>query len=182
MSKPSDNGQGLSGTCANGCAVLAVVIPAGVLALWAFGSWNLLTATHLVPSDIVHTFKSAPQTWQRIAGAAISLVAALILSFGLLRVRGSLMAFRRGDYFAAEMVQGLKAYAAASFWAAAVGIISVPILSIVLTSANGLGHREFTVDLSGAQFLNLLAAAILWVIAKAMARAGELAHENAQFV
>jgi len=174
--------RGLSQLCASGCAALAAIIPLGVVGLWAVGSWEVLSLTHLVPADIVHTFKAGVQPWQRLAGAAIDVVPALIVSVGLLQARGALRAFRRGDYFAAEVVMGLKGYAAASFWAAAFALVSVPVLSVVLTSANAPGHREFTLDLSGAQVLNLLGGAILWVIAQAMGRAREIARENAQFV
>ena len=60
--------------------------------------------------------------------------------------------------------------------------MSVPVLSLVITLANAPGHREFSLDLSGAQVLNLLGAAIVWVVASAMARASSLARENEQFV
>jgi hypothetical protein len=56
------------------------------------------------------------------------------------------------------------------------------VLSVVISQANAPGHRELSLDLSGAQFLNLLAAAIVWVIASAMARAANIARENEQFV
>ena len=80
------------------------------------------------------------------------------------------------------MIGGLRGYAAATFWAAVAGIVSVPVLSVVITLANAPGHKELSLDLSGAQILNLLGAAILWVIASAMARASSLARENEQFV
>jgi len=58
----------------------------------------------------------------------------------------------------------------------------VPVLSVVISQANKHSHRELSLDLSGAQAPNLLAAGILWVIASAMARAAGLAREHAQFV
>jgi len=174
--------QGLSALCANGCAALALIIPLAVAAFWAFGSWELLALVRLLPPDILHDMAAQALPWQRVAGAAICLVPALLLSFGLLRARRSLAAFARGDFFGPEVVTGLRDYAAASVWAAVAGLLSVPVLSVVITQANAYGHKELSLDLSGAQVLNLLAAGILWVIASAMARAAGIARENAQFV
>jgi hypothetical protein len=186
MSKKSPAGlsreQGLSNLCALGCGLLAIIIPASVAAFWAFGSWQTLGLVRLIPPDILHQLPVGIQPWQRAVGACICLVPALLLSYGLLRARRSLAAFIRGDFFSADVVTGLRDYAAATFWAAVASLISVPVLSVAMTIANPPGHREFTLDLSGAQVLNLLAATILWVIASVMARAADIARENEQFV
>ncbi|MBW8814086.1 MAG: DUF2975 domain-containing protein [Caulobacterales bacterium] len=174
--------QRLSAICARGCAVLAFVIPLVVTGFWAFGSWTLLGLVRLVPADILGDLPLAIQPWQRIVGGAICLIPALLLSYGLIRARRPLAAFARGDFFAAEVVTGLRDYAGATFWAAIAGAVSVPILSVAVTFANPPGHKELTLDLSGAQVLSLLAATIMWVIASVMARAAGLARENAQFV
>lgn len=174
--------QRISALCASGCAVLAVVAPLAVVALWAFGSWPVLALVRLIPPDILPDLHGPVHAWQRITGAVICLVPALLLSCGLLRARRSLAAFVRGDFFAADVVGSLRGYAAFTFWAAIAGMISVPVLSVAVTWANPPGHRELSLDLSGAQVLNLLGAGILWVIASAMARASTIARENEQFV
>jgi hypothetical protein len=174
--------QDLSAICARGCAVLAVCIPLAVVAIWSVGSWKLLGLVRLVPHDILADLPQGVQVWQRITGALICLVPTLLVSYGLLRARCCLVAFARGDFFAAEAIKDLRGYAAATFWAAVAGILSVPLLSVAVTSANPPGHKELSADLSGAQILNLLAAVIVWVIASAMARAAKIARENEQFV
>jgi len=174
--------QGISALCASGCAVLAVVVPLAVVALWAFGSWQVLALVRLIPPDILPDLPGPVHAWQRLTGAVICLVPALLLSYGLLRARRSLAAFVRGDFFAADVVGGLRDYAAFTFWAAIAGIVSVPVLSVAVTWANPPGHKELSLDLSGAQVVNLLGAGILWVIASAMARAATIARENEQFV
>jgi len=174
--------QGISALCANGCAVLAVVAPLAVASFWAFGSWEVLALVRLIPPDILGDLPGPVRAWQRITGVVICLVPALLLSYGLLRARRSLTAFVRGDFFAADVVGGLRDYAAFTFWAAIAGMISVPVLSVAVTWANPPGHKELSLDLSGAQVLNLLGAGILWVIASAMARASSIARENEQFV
>jgi hypothetical protein len=186
MTTPSPAGLGqeqrFSALCAAGCAVMAVLIPVGVAFLWAFATWQVLGLARLVPPDILADLPNPIQPWQRLTGAVICLVPALLLSYGLLRVRRSLTAFARGDFFAANVVDGLRGYAAASFWAAITSMVAVPVLSLAVTLANPPGHKELSLDLSGAQIINLLAAAILWVIASVMSRAASLARENEQFV
>jgi hypothetical protein len=174
--------QGLSAICATACGVLAIGIPLGVAALWAVGGWQTLALVKLIPPDILGDLPYAIRPWQRLAGALISLVPALLLSYGLIRARRSLAAFKRGDFFAAEVVTGLRGYAAASFWAAFASIIAVPVIALTMTLANPPGHKELSADLSGSQGLGLLGAAILWVIASVMARARLAARENEQFV
>ncbi|MBU1374460.1 MAG: DUF2975 domain-containing protein [Alphaproteobacteria bacterium] len=176
--------QRISAVCAGGCRAIAVIVPVAVAGLWAVGSWDLLALVRLIPPDILYDMQTGgpPELWQRVTGAAICLVPALLLSYGLLRARRSLAAFVRGDFFGADVVGGLRGYAAWTFWAAVAGVISVPVLSVAISFANPPGHKELSLDLSGAQVLNLLAAAILWVIASAMARAASLARENEQFV
>jgi len=176
--------QRISALCAGGCAVAAVGVPVCVAALWAFGSWEVLALARLIPPDIRPDMEmgGGVRTWQRVTGAAICLVPALLLSYGLLRARRSLTAFVRGDFFGADVVGGLRGYAGAMFWAAVASVVSVPVLSVAISFANPPGHKELSLDLSGAQVLNLLGAAILWVIASAMARASSIARENEQFV
>ncbi len=176
--------QRISAICAGGCGVVALAVPVCVAGLWAFGSWELLALVRLIPPDILPDMQmgGGVRTWQRVTGALICLVPALLLSYGLLRARRSLAAFVRGDFFGGEVVGGLRGYAAAMFWAAVASVVSVPVLSVAISFANPPGHKELSLDLSGAQLLNLLGAAILWVIASAMARASNIARENEQFV
>ena len=174
--------QRISALCATGCGILALGVPICVVTLWALAPWEILALVRLIPPDILYDMGTSVLLWQRVAGALICLVPALLLSYGLLRARRSLSAFKRGDFFGAEVIGGLRGYAAATFWAAVAGVVSVPVLSVVITLANAPGHKELSLDLSGAQILNLLGAAILWVIASAMARASSLARENEQFV
>ncbi|MBS0298187.1 MAG: DUF2975 domain-containing protein [Proteobacteria bacterium] len=176
--------QRISALCATGCVLVAAGAPLAVAGLWAFGSWELLALFRLIPPDILPDMQmgGAVQPWQRAIGGAICLVPALMLSCALLRVRWTLNAFVRGDFFGAEAVRGLRDYAALALWAAVAGLVSVPVLSLVISQTNPPGHKELSLDLGGAQMLGVLGAGILWVIASAMARAQTLARENEQFV
>ena len=173
----------LSAFGAAACAGLAIVIPIIVAAFWTFASWPVLALFRLVPFDIIHTMPGDVHLWQRAAGGAIDLIPALLISYGLLRARSGLLAFSRGDFFADDVIGGLRGYAAATFWAAIASILAVPVLSATVTMANApVHHRELSADLGGAQIMSLLGAAIVWVIASAIARAREIARENEQFV
>src|SRR4051812_20223511 len=104
--------QRISAVCAGACRLAAIVLPLAIVALWAFGSWALLALVRLVPPDILVDMEmgGAVRGWQRVAGAGICLVPAGLVSFGLMRARRSLLAFARGDFFAGEVVAGLRGY------------------------------------------------------------------------
>ena len=175
-----DQVRRISAVCSAACGALAVAVPLGVLGLWAFASGQSLIDFHIVPSDA--PIMTPLQPWQRLLGAAITLVPTLLMSYALTRARHSLRAFARGDFFASDVVAGLRDYARATFWAVLASLTATPMLSVTATWGNPHGHRELTLGLNSGQVLGLLGAGIVWVIAAAMARAATIAQENAQFV
>ena len=172
----------ISAFCSKLCGALAVIIPLAVIGFWTIGTWKTLALVGLVPFDIIHHLEDPLRTYQRVLGALICLVPALLVSYGLLRARRSLAAYARGDFFSADVVAGLRGYAGASFWAAAASFVAVPLLSVAMSGANPPGTRELAIDLSGATVLGMTTAAILWVIASVMSRASDIAREHANFI
>src|SRR3569832_624323 len=138
--------QRISALCATGCLVVVVGVLAAVFAFWCFGSWELLALVWLIPPDILEdmTLGGPAQPWQRLAGGAICLVPALILSFALMRARRTLTTFVNSDFFGAEAISGLRDYAAAALLAAVAGVVSVPVLSNNNTQTNPPGHKELS--------------------------------------
>ena len=132
-----------------------------------------------------HHLQSAGETlelWQRAAGAAVHLVPALLFGYGLLCARRSLLAFARGDLFDGKMAAGLRDYAAFTFWATVANVLAWPAESLAITIANLPGQRLLSLGVTSGDLFGVLAAGILWVIASAIAQAGAVARENAQFV
>ena len=171
----------LSAVCAIGCLLLAVALPLVVAAVWAFApAEQLAVQGRLGAADWI--FPGGVRPWQRLAGAAVSLVPALMLSYGLVRARRGLTAFGRGDFFAGGPGADFAAFAATVFWVVVANLVHTPALSLAVTIANPPGHRELNLGINSQQFIDLLTAGILWVMAAALARAATLARENEQFV
>jgi hypothetical protein len=117
-----------------------------------------------------------------VTGAAIHLVPALLLSYGLLCARRSLAAFSRGELFDGKMADSLRDYAAFTFWAMVGNMLTWPVESVALTFANPPGQRLLSLGVSSNDLFGVISAGIVWVIASAIAQAGAVARENAQFV
>jgi hypothetical protein len=174
--------QRISAVCAAACGVVAIALPVGLTGLWAFASAKYLMASHLVSVPVHGPILAELQPWQRMVGAGVSLVPALLISYGLVRAKRGLAAFARGDFFASDLVAGLRGYAAATFWAVLASLVATPILSVAVTWTNPPGQRELSLGVSSSDGFTLLGCGITWVLAAAMARASALARENAQFV
>ena len=173
----------LSTVCALACVVLAVALPILGAGVWAFASADQLAAQgpgRLGAPDWI--FPGGVQPWQRLGGGLVSTVPTLILSYGLIRARRGLAAFGRGDFFASGAGADLAAFAAAVFWVVVANLVQVPALSLAVTIANPPGHRELSLGVNSQQFIELVTAGILWVMAAALSRAATLARENEQFV
>lgn len=180
---PSKKLQTLGFVVAWGCVLMAVAQPAMDVLQWTFTSPAGLVEARLSPvaaGTLAPTGALTAQ--QRIIGAVIGTVPALILSWGLFRARTALAAIGAGRFFAREVVEGLKGYAVAALWSAIASFLLQPLLSVGLTYANPEGHRVLTVGVSSDQVFSVLGAGILWLIVAALAQGASAAHENEQFV
>ena len=171
----------LTQACSWLCLLVAIGLPLGVVGLWLGSNpTDLYAATF--DSDMMQSLPTKPQTWQRLAGAAITIAPALALSLGLLSARRSLRQFAQGRYFVPEAIDGLRRFAFWVFWAVTGSIIAPSVIGIILTWANAPGHKELTVSLRPDQVLGLLVAGLFWIIAGVLVNANGLADENRQFV
>lgn len=164
--------------CAWLCLALAISLPVLNALAWATATAESLPMKIAAKS----AFPYGLQPWQRALGGALSMLPVLTMSWGLMRARRSLTVFAGGDLFAGEAVTGLRDFACACFWAAVAGLAAPTVLSLALTIANPPGMKQLTVGVNSTDVMALLTAGIFWVIAAAMARAGDLARENAEFV
>lgn len=178
---PAPETHRLGAVCASACPVLAVLLPAGVCVFWATASAETVAAG-IDPARAATLFPGGLAPWQRATGAALSLVPAGAMAWALLEARRCLLRFAAGAYFSRDSVHRLRGFARGLFWAALGGILVAPLTSLALTAANPPGTRALAVSVGSDQLLGLLTAGILWTIAGAMARAADLADENAQFV
>lgn len=145
-------------------------------------TWFFDPAGKLIRDHHLQSLGETLEPWQRAAGAAIHLAPALLFACGLLCARRSLLAFAGGEMFDGKMAAGLRGYAAFTFWATAANVLAWPVESVAMTIANPPGQRLLSLGVTSGDLFGILAAGILWVIASAMAQAGAVARENAQFV
>lgn len=166
---------------AEACWLPALGYPFFTIKAWFFDPVQELIHDHLLQNE-PHYLTQGLQVGQRVAGAAVHLVPALLLAYGFLCARRSLLAFARGDMSDGEMARGLRDYAAFSFWSVVAHLLTWPVGSVAITLFNAPGHRELSVGINSSDVFGLVGAGIVWVVASAMAQASAAVRENAQFV
>jgi hypothetical protein len=118
--------------------------------------------------------------YQRLTIVVVGLIPIVFATYGLLRARRCFRSFRRGEFFTAEVIGNLRAFAAGiALWVIA-GWLSTPLMSILLTLFEE--EKRLTVEFGLNGFMTLFFAGIVWQIADIMRRAAAIAEENAQFV
>ena len=118
--------------------------------------------------------------YQRLTIIVVGLIPVAFATYGLLRARRCFRSFRRGEFFTAEVIGNLRAFAAGiALWVVA-GWFSTPLMSVLLTLFEE--EKRLTVEFGLNGFMTLLFAGIVWQIADIMRRAAAIAEENAQFV
>ncbi|MCF1505578.1 DUF2975 domain-containing protein [Afifella sp. H1R] len=166
------------------CLIVAVTLPATILLMWMFQDGETLYRAALsdpsaqisahVPHDLA--------LWQRLAGAALTLIPAAITAVGLLRARRCFRLFAAGTYFDPEVVRGLRGFAGMTAVSVALGLLMRAPASAVISLSNPPGERFVTLGLASGDLRDLFFAGMVWAIAAVMAKAVVLARENAAFV
>ncbi|NWJ39355.1 MAG: DUF2975 domain-containing protein [Geothrix sp.] len=120
--------------------------------------------------------------WQRVALATLAAVPALAASMGLWALHRCFRFFTTGEFFSVQTIQSLRRCAGWTFCSVALEFITHPMATGVLTANFPSGEHEILFSVGSHAFQTLLVAGTVWVISGAMAEAGRLADENAQFV
>ena len=166
-----------------GCLALAIVLPvAAVVGLWAASPESLLAqaGVQLPAGAAVPTVSLA--LWQRVLAVAMGLLPVAGMAYGLVRAWQCFTGFARGAVFSLGTVRHLRGFAGGLLGASLAGLLAPTLLSALLTWGAPAGQRSLAVALGGQHLLMLLFAGIVWQIAHAMARAIEIADDNAQIV
>jgi hypothetical protein len=118
--------------------------------------------------------------YQRITIIVVGLIPVAFATWGLIRARRCFRSFRRGEFFTADVIGNLRAFAAGiALWVVS-GWLTTPIMSLMLTLFQE--EKRVTVQFSWNDLMMLLFAGVVWLIADIMRRAAAIAEENAQFV
>lgn len=162
------------------CLLLTWGLPLAAVLIWLLDDQSNLAAR--VGNGIAITLEQPLATWQRLGGAGVALAQFGCLSVGLWHVRRCLLDFAQGVFFHLRVVVHLRRFAAWVCASSVVSLLSQPVLSVLLTINNGVGHRQLSVGVSGHELFALFIAGTLWLIASVMTHASALADENAQFI
>ena len=183
LSTPPSPSLAWSRGLAWGCLALAMVLPvAALVGLWAASPEVLLAQAGVqLPAGAVVPAVSLA-VWQRVLAVALGLLPVAGMAYGLVRAWQCFAGFARGAVFSLGTVRHLRGFASGLLAASLAGLLVPTLLSALLTWGAPAGSRSLAVALGGQHLLMLLFAGIVWQIAHAMARAIEIADDNAQIV
>lgn len=169
--------QRLSLVLAWACLALAVVLPLAVLvSLLQTPAAGMLAA--LGPS--ADTLPVA--AWQQGLAVALGMLPVSATGYALWRAHLCFRGFVRGDVFTLATVRHLRGFAAGLLAASCAGLVVPTAVAWLLTLGAPVGSRALSVSVGSQQLLMLLFSGIVWQIGHAMARAVELAEDNAQII
>ncbi len=119
---------------------------------------------------------------QRLLVSAFNLMPRLAASIGLWALYRCFRLFSAEEYFSVQTARWLRRFSGWTFCHVALAEVFQPVIMLVLTAGFPDGQHQAMFSFGPHQFYPLLIAGTVWVISGAMAEAGRLADENAQFV
>lgn len=171
--------QRLSGFLAWACLFAAAVLPPLVLVFWMTADARELALRSGLPLDAIWLPLA---DWQRVAGACVGVLPAVLASLGLWQAHRCFAGFARGQLFTSTAVTCLRRFAACMGGSALAGVVTGPVLSALLSWGNPPGLRHLAVGVGSDQLFTLLFAAVVWLMAAVIGQGEALAQENASFV
>ncbi len=174
---------GLSRVLAWACLGLAVLLPVVALFSMVQSSPAEMLAKLGIRLPLGANPKDLPiAAWQHGLAVCISLLPVSAMAYGLLRAGQCLLGVARGEVFSLDTVQHLRGFAAGLLAASSIGLFAPTLIVFLLTWYAPVGGRVLTMSLGSHQLLMLLFSGIVWQMGYAMARAVEIAEDNAQII
>lgn len=165
------------------CLALAIILPVAALyGLWAASPASLLAQAGVHLPQMAGEQALPVGQWQRVVAVLVGMLPVAGMAYGLARAWRCFAGFARGAVFSLGTVQHLRGFASGLLGSSVAGLLAPTLLSVLLTWEAPAGQRSLAVALGGQHLLMLLFAGIVWQIAHAMARAIEIADDNAQIV
>lgn len=156
----------------------SVILTAGTLYYWfATPPADILTAAKLPVTGVENL--GFPT---RFLAFLVSMLPLAALICGLRQAQRCFNGFAKQQFFTAETVGSLRAFAMAVFVSTLLQPFAYAVLSLILSWTNPAGLRTLSIGISSDMWLGLLFAGTIIVIAWVMREAIAIADENAQFV
>lgn len=155
--------------------------------------WPLVSVAHVLvgsEADLFSTFGVPPpvgasvvlKAGQRLVVAALNVIPILAAGTALWALHRCFRLFSSGEFFSVRTVGSLRRFSGWTFCYTALGMIFQPLTMMAVTFHFPEGQHLALISFGPQQLHALLLAGTVWVISGAMAEAGRLADENAQFV
>ncbi|OXT01550.1 hypothetical protein B7H23_00800 [Notoacmeibacter marinus] len=155
---------------------MAVVAPLAVVVMGATMSAAEIAASADVDPALFPTVTDD----KRIAIVVLTVIPVLVLSYGLLRLRTALSAFRRGQYFSRDVFVAFRSFASTLLAATLLRLAVVPLTGLILSAGSEKGSLAITIGFDTIQSLVLIAG--FWLLAWVFTEAAAIEDENRQFV
>jgi len=156
----------------------ALVFALNALATWCFPDY----AARIIDS-VAHVRILGPMTARtRLLYVLWDIPSLGIVLMALLRVWQLFGEYLRSRIFGAQALASLHSFARWVLAAAFASPVYRAVLSVLVTLQNGPGRREFTLDLSSADYLTLLLGIVVLAVSSVMAEAARIAEDNEGFV
>jgi hypothetical protein len=156
----------------------SVVLTAGTLCYWVATPQADILASAGLPAAGAGNLGFPT----RLLAFLVSMLPLAALIWGLGQARRCFDGFARQQFFTAETVGSLRAFAMAVFVSTLLQPFAYSALSLILTWTNPAGQRALAISISSDMLLGQLFAGTITVIAWVMREAIAIADENAQFV
>lgn len=164
----------ISRLSAFGCALLAALPFLTVPLVWLNPDW-LPTVPGLAPGGV-------PGLSSRLAAMAVSLLPALAMAWGLLRLHRFFRRLATGQRLTAAGAQDLLAFAQALLLRAVLSPVATALVSVAMTWERGPGARQLALRFSDTDLAFLLMAGLVAATAWTLAEAAEIADDHSQIV
>jgi hypothetical protein len=165
------------------CLLGIVALPVAVGVQWAILSPEDLFAN--VQSHVgsgTERITGPVEGWQRLIGAAVSMIPVAFTLIGLNHARRCFSLFAKGVFFDSRAVLALRGFAGMSALSVAAGLVLQGPLTALVSYNNPPGQRYVSIGLGTHDLDSLFFAGMVWLIAAVMAKAVLIARENDQFV
>lgn len=179
----SPDHRSLSTLLAFACLALAIALPA--LTLYGLCTTPVdvwLAKLGIAPASTAGTPGFSIADWQTALAVLVGMLPVCATAYGLLRARSCFLGFVRGEVFSLRTVSHLAGFASGIFVAAISALVVPSLVGLLLTLYAPDGKHALVLNIGSDALLMLLFAGVVWQIARVMAKAVELAEENAQIV
>ena len=171
-------GSNLNHVLAGACCLLMVGLPLATL----FGLLNVFPTEIVARLGVAASAPFSILPWQRAVVALLGMLPVLCIGYALFSAWRVFSGFAANEYFNINTVKGLRGLGAGVFGSGCVGLITTPLIGLILTLQATTGGHALNVGVGSTELLGMLFGGIAWQIASVMTKAVELSEENAQFV